>query len=106
MRVDAGEVIDSARFFGVPFGISLMMIIIMLTDGFDLFTMGYVGPHLLEDWKITRAELGPVNSAGLIGMAIGSVRWAGWVIVSAARRAYVACLALLFVGSMLCLLFA
>ncbi|MDT0550832.1 hypothetical protein, partial [Streptomyces sp. DSM 41529] len=65
--VDVGEVIDSAKFFWVPFWISLMMIIIMLTDGFDLFTMGYVGPHLLEDWGITRAQLGPVNSAGLVG---------------------------------------
>jgi len=100
--VDVGEVIDSAKFFWVPFWISLMMIIIMLTDGFDLFTMGYVGPHLLEDWKITRAELGPVNSAGLIGMAIGSVAM-GWLGDRIGRkRAYVACLALLFAGSMLC----
>ncbi|MGA0804889.1 MAG: MFS transporter [Pseudohongiellaceae bacterium] len=100
-RVDVVDIIDSARFFPVPFSIALMMIIIMLTDGFDLFTMGYVGPHLIEDWGISRAELGPVNSASLIGMAIGSVLL-GWLGDRIGRkRAYVSCLALLFVGSML-----
>jgi MFS transporter, AAHS family, 4-hydroxybenzoate transporter len=100
--VDVGAVIDSANYFWVPFGITLMMITIMLTDGFDLFTMGYVGPHLLKDWGITRAQLGPVNSAGLIGMAIGSVGM-GWMGDRIGRkRAYVSCLALLFAGSILC----
>ena len=100
--VDVGAVIDSAKFFPVPFGIAAMMIIIMLTDGFDLFTMGYVGPHLIEDWGITRAELGPVNMAGLFGMAIGSVTL-GWLGDRIGRkRAYVGCLALLFAGSLLC----
>lgn len=100
--VDVGAVIDSANYFWVPFGITIMMIIIMLTDGFDLFTMGYVGPHLIEDWGITRQQLGPVNSAGLIGMAIGSVGL-GWLGDRIGRkRAYVACLFLLFIGSILC----
>lgn len=101
-KVDIGAVIDSANFFWVPFGISLMMITIMLTDGFDLFTMGYVGPHLIKDWGITRPQLGPVNSAGLIGMAIGSVGM-GWLGDRIGRkRAYVTCLAFLFAGSLLC----
>ncbi len=101
-RVEVGAVIDQGKFFPLPFSISIMMIIIMLTDGFDLFTMGYVGPRLIEDWGVTGADLGPVNMAGLIGMAIGSVGlgWAGDRI--GRKRAYVACLALLFVGSILC----
>jgi len=100
--VDVGAVIDSASYFWVPFGISIMMIIIMLTDGFDLFTMGYVGPHLIRDWGIDRTQLGPVNSTGLIGMAIGSVAL-GWLGDRIGRkRAYVTCLAFLFAGSMLC----
>jgi AAHS family 4-hydroxybenzoate transporter-like MFS transporter len=100
--IDVVEVIDSAKFFWVPFSISIMMIIIMLTDGFDLFTMGYVGPHLIEEWGISRADLGPVNSMGLIGMAVGSVLL-GWLGDRIGRkRAYISCLALLFAGSLLC----
>ncbi|MGC4007849.1 MAG: MFS transporter [Pseudomonas sp.] len=100
--VDVGAVIDSAKYFWVPFWITVMMIFIMLSDGFDLFTMGYVGPHLIDDWGITRGDLGPVNSAGLIGMAVGSVVM-GWFADRIGRkRAYVSCLVLLFAGSLLC----
>jgi AAHS family 4-hydroxybenzoate transporter-like MFS transporter len=100
--VDVGEVIDSANYLWVPFGITLMMIVIMLTDGFDLFTMGYVGPHLINDWGITRAQLTPINTAGMLGMAVGSVGL-GWIGDRIGRkRAYFTCLAFLFVGSLLC----
>lgn len=102
--VDVGAVIDSAKYFWVPFWITAMMILIMLSDGFDLFTMGYVGPHLIEDWGITRGDLGPVNTSGLIGMAVGSVVM-GWFADRIGRkRAYVSCLVLLFTGSILCYL--
>ena len=40
--VDVGGIIDSANYFWVPFGITVMMVIIMLTDGFGLFTTGVI----------------------------------------------------------------
>ncbi|OGT75068.1 MAG: hypothetical protein A3I78_11540 [Gammaproteobacteria bacterium RIFCSPLOWO2_02_FULL_56_15] len=101
-KVDVGAVIDSAGFFWMPCGIALMMIIIMLADGFDLFIMGYIADPLVADFGITRGDLGPVNSAGLIGMAIGSVLL-GWLGDRVGRkRAYVSCLSLLFLGSLIC----
>jgi MFS transporter, AAHS family, 4-hydroxybenzoate transporter len=101
-QVDVGAVIDSAKFFWVPAGIALMMIIIMLSDGYDLFLMGHVGNHLVNDWGVSRAALGPINTAGLVGMAVGSVSlgWLGDVI--GRKRSYFACLVLLFAGSVLC----
>jgi AAHS family 4-hydroxybenzoate transporter-like MFS transporter len=101
-KVDVNAVIDSAGFFWVPCGIAFMMIFIMLTDGFDLFIMGYIADPLVADFGITRGDLGPVNSAGLIGMAIGSVLL-GWLGDCVGRkRAYVSCLSLLFLGSLIC----
>ncbi|TAJ93589.1 MAG: MFS transporter [Gammaproteobacteria bacterium] len=101
-KVDVGAVIDSAGFFWMPCGIALMMIVIMLADGFDLFIMGYIADPLVADFGITRGDLGPVNSAGLIGMAIGSVLL-GWLGDRVGRkRAYVSCLSLLFLGSLIC----
>jgi AAHS family 4-hydroxybenzoate transporter-like MFS transporter len=100
--VDVGEVIDSAKYFWVPFGITLMMIIIMATDGYDLFLMGHVGGHLVSDWNVSRADLGPINTAGLLGMAIGSVTL-GWLGDRIGRkRSYFTCLVFLFIGSVLC----
>jgi AAHS family 4-hydroxybenzoate transporter-like MFS transporter len=100
--VDVGAVIDSAKFFWVPCGIALMMIIIMLADGYDLFLMGHVGNHLVSEWDVSRADLGPINMAGLAGMAVGSVGL-GWLGDRIGRKkSYFACLVFLFIGSVLC----
>jgi len=101
-KVDVGEVIDSASFFWKPCGIALMMIVIMLTDGFDLFIPSYVATALVKDWGISKAEIQPFMQSGLIGMAIGSILL-GWIGDRIGRKkAYVSCLALMFVGSAFC----
>ena len=100
--VDVGAVIDSAKFFWVPFGITIMMMIIMATDGYDLFLMGQVGPSITEAWGVASASLGGINTAGLLGMAIGSVGL-GWLGDRIGRkRSYFTCLIFLFAGSVLC----
>lgn len=100
--VDVGAIIDTANFLGKPAGIALMMIIIMLTDGFDLFIPSYVAPALVNDWGISKAAVQPFVQSGLIGMAIGSVIL-GWIGDRIGRkRAYIACLALMFIGSAFC----
>ncbi|HEY6457570.1 MAG TPA: MFS transporter [Steroidobacteraceae bacterium] len=100
--VDVGEIIDSANYFWVPFGITVMMVIIMLTDGFGLFTTGYIGPSVVKDWGIGRDQLSWLSYTQMGGMAIGSVLL-GWVSDHIGRKkAYFTCLALLFGGSLLC----
>jgi len=100
--VDVGQVIDSANYFWVPFGITVMMVIIMLTDGFGLFTTGYIGPLVVKDWGIGRDQLSWMGYTQMGGMALGSVLL-GWVSDHIGRKkAYFTCLALLFVGSLLC----
>ena len=101
--VDVGEVIDSAKFLWMPFGITVMMIIIMLTDGYDLFLMGHVGRHLFTDLNVSPgAGLKAINTASLVGMAIGSVTL-GWLGDRIGRkRSYFTCLLFLCIGSVLC----
>ncbi|MEJ0100744.1 MAG: MFS transporter [Pseudomonadota bacterium] len=100
--VEVGAVIDSAKYFWMPFGITIMMIIIMATDGYDLFLMGQVGPAITSGWKVASAALGPINTAGLLGMAIGSVSL-GWLGDRIGRkRSYFTCLVFLCIGSVLC----
>ncbi len=99
-KVDVGAVIDSAKIFPVPFTIAVMLIIIMLTDGFDLGTMGRVATPIAGAFG--DGALNPINTAGLAGMAIGSVGM-GWLGDRIGRkRSYIACVALLFIGSLLC----
>jgi AAHS family 4-hydroxybenzoate transporter-like MFS transporter len=64
--------------------------------------MGHVGNHLVSEWDVSRADLGPINMAGLAGMAVGSVGL-GWLGDRIGRKkSYFACLVFLFIGSVLC----
>lgn len=42
-------------------------------DGFDVFAVTFAAPALLRDWGIDKAQLGLALSAGLLGMALGSL---------------------------------
>ena len=42
-------------------------------DGFDVFAMTFAAPALLKDWGIDKGQLGLALSAGLLGMALGSL---------------------------------
>ena len=71
--VDVAEVIDSAPYFGWSLAITILTILIMLVDGYDLQTMAFVAPAIVADWGIARADLIWVLNGSLIGMAVGSV---------------------------------
>ena len=43
-----------------------------MIDGFDVQSMGYAAPALIKDWNIPSTALGPVFSAGLFGILVGS----------------------------------
>nr|PZN78469.1 MAG: hypothetical protein DIU56_09035 [Pseudomonadota bacterium] len=100
-EVEISEVIDSAKFVGLPLGITVLTIFIMLVDGFDLQTMSFVAPALLPEWGIERSDLTLVLTGSMIGMAVGSVLL-GWLGDRIGRKnSYLVCIAFLFVGSLM-----
>lgn len=44
----------------------------LVSDGFDLAAIGYVGPELIKQWHVAPAELVPVFSAGIFGLLAGA----------------------------------
>jgi AAHS family 4-hydroxybenzoate transporter-like MFS transporter len=46
---------------------------IVLSDGFDTAAIGFIAPSLINEWGVTRPELGPVLSAALFGLAAGAL---------------------------------
>ena len=42
-------------------------------DGFDAQAIGYVGPSLIQAFRIAPSALGPVFSAGLVGIMLGAL---------------------------------
>jgi AAHS family 4-hydroxybenzoate transporter-like MFS transporter len=71
--VPVAEIIDRCRFRGLPLVVSFFTVLTFVFDGFDIQGVAFVAPELLEQWDITRAALGPVLAAGLVGMAAGSL---------------------------------
>ncbi|MEU6258534.1 MFS transporter [Streptomyces sp. NPDC047043] len=60
-------------------GVLVLACLILLVDGYDLFTLGTVGPSLVDykPWGATTSTIGLLGSVTAIGMPFGSAL-AGW----------------------------
>ncbi|WP_434664407.1 MFS transporter [Paraburkholderia sp. A3BS-1L] len=68
---------DAKSIHGAQYMVVMLCALCMVVDGFDVQAMSYAAPALIKDWGIGKAMLGPVLSAGLFGMLVGSVLLAG-----------------------------
>lgn len=71
--VDVGALIDRNPIGKRQWLILILCGICMVLDGFDVQSIGYVAPAILQDWGIDKAAMGPVFGAGLFGLLIGSL---------------------------------
>ncbi|WP_168788645.1 MFS transporter [Paraburkholderia aromaticivorans] len=65
--------VDSQRFSPYQWIILILCFLVVAADGFDTAAVGFVAPSLIGEWGITRAALGPVMSAALVGLGIGAL---------------------------------
>lgn len=73
IRVNINSLIDKGKVGAYQWGIFILCGLCLMMDGFDLQAIGYVAPALVRDWKIPAASLGPVFSAALVGVLVGSL---------------------------------
>lgn len=73
MNVDVNSIIDRDRISSLQKLVLIFGFLLFFCDGLDTGIIGFVAPALLDSWGISKAELAPVFSAALIGMAIGSL---------------------------------
>ncbi len=71
--VHVTDVVDRSSFRGLPSVVSAFTVLTFVFDGFDLQSVAFVAPALLEQWNVTRPAFSPVLAAGLIGMILGSI---------------------------------
>ena len=67
-------------------------------DGFDVLSISYASPGIMQEWGIDRGVLGLVLVAELVGMAVGSVFLGGVADKIGRRPLMLGCLALMAVG--------
>ena len=73
VKVNISRIIDNSRLGSFQWGIFLLCGLCLIMDGFDTQAIGYVAPALARDWHITNKDLGPVLSAALVGVLVGSL---------------------------------
>ena len=76
-------------------------IFINLLDGFDVLAMAFTAPAIAKEWGLQPTELGILFSAGLAGMATGSVLLSPLADRYGRRVSILICLALMTVGMLL-----
>ncbi|VFT28667.1 putative MFS transporter [Pseudomonas aeruginosa] len=61
----------------------LLLALLLVTDGYDAQVLGYVVPTLAQEWGLDKAAFGPVFSANLFGLTVGSLLVTRWRTASA-----------------------
>ena len=70
-------VLNEHPFSGYQWVIFALCFFIVLLDGFDTAAIGYIAPSLIGEWGVAKADLAPVLSAALFGLAGIALRTAG-----------------------------
>lgn len=66
-------VLNEHPFSGYQWVIFALCFFIVLLDGFDTAAIGYIAPSLIGEWGVAKADLAPVLSAALFGLAGGAM---------------------------------
>lgn len=70
---DVSRFIDERKMTRFNAGLVIWSFFIVLFDGYDISAISFAAPELIRNWGITnRAALGPVFSASLFGILVGS----------------------------------
>ncbi len=71
--IDIQSFINSHKFSRFQWLVFALCFFIVLLDGFDTASIGYIAPSLLKEWGIAKPDLAPVLSSGLYGLAAGAI---------------------------------
>lgn len=71
--VDLQSVIDRHRVGGLQRRVLLLCFGVLVLDGIDVALVAFIAPSLMQDWGLSKAQLGPIVTSGLLGLAFGSL---------------------------------
>src|SRR5271166_184940 len=71
-EINISNLVDAARLRRFHLWLAFWCLLAMMADGFDLLNASIAGPALIKEWGISRAALGPVFSASLVGFFVGA----------------------------------
>ncbi len=72
-RVDVTDLVEHERIGAGQIRLVILCLIVICFDGFNAQVMGYAAPALIKAFHVSRAAFGPVASAGLGGLMLGTL---------------------------------
>ncbi|MGO1268867.1 MAG: MFS transporter [Pseudomonas bubulae] len=71
--LDVSTFMDSRKMSARQWVVLFLGFMVLVFDGFDTTSIGFIAPALIDDWGLLRQDLGPVMMSGLLGLAFGSL---------------------------------
>ena len=71
-RIDVGQLIDARPLSGIALRVLILCALVMLLDGYDIQTMALAVPSVAAQWELPPAGFWLAQSAGVLGMGLGS----------------------------------
>ena len=93
--VQVSRLLDERGLSSFHFNLIVWTVLLSLIDGYDIGAIAFAAPHLIREWHINPHALGPVFSASLVGILIGSAGF-GWIGDRYGRKTALICANLLF----------
>lgn len=101
MNVDLQTAVDERPMVPFQWLAIGVCIVLNMTDGFDVLVMAFTAASVSAEWALNGAQVGLLLSAGLLGMAAGSLFIAPWADRFGRRPLILFCLALSGSGMLL-----
>lgn len=98
---DLREIVDRGPMRGFQYLAVLVCILLNMIDGFDVLVMAFTAASVSREWGLSGAQVGLLLSAGLVGMAAGSLLLAPLADRWGRRRLILVCLLLSGSGMLL-----
>ena len=83
---------------GFQISVVIMCLVVCIIDGFEILVMAFIAPTLSKAWSLTQVQTGYLLSAGIFGMAAGSMLISPLADKIGRRRHTIICLALIVIG--------
>jgi len=71
--VDVPALLDQQKVGWFQFRLLGVCALVVMLDGFDIQSIGYVAPAVAQDLHLSYAQLSPVFASGLLGLTIGAL---------------------------------
>lgn len=101
MSKSVNEMMDERPMKGFQWGVIALCFLINMLDGFDVLVMAFTAASVSAHWSLSGTQLGYLLSAGLVGMAIGSLFIAPWADRFGRRPLILLCIAVAGTGMIL-----